>query len=402
MTNLEPPVQQPGHHQPGVADDESSIELKDIAGLSQGQIVRKRFFRHRGALVAMFVLAFIIVLAFTSVGPQFGSFKPGGWWPYTWNIAGGIENAGRPTISFFPFTFGNHPFGQDQVGRDIFAIVMRGTQQSLMIMVIVGAIATTIGTVVGAVSGFYRGFTDAVLMRFTDIIITIPVIVIGAVLGRRFGISGAPVLALILGLVLWTGLARLVRGEFLSLREREFVDAARVAGARDARIIFRHILPNAIGVIIVNSTLLMAAAILIETALSFLGYGVQAPDTSLGKIISENQAAFSTRPWLFWWPGLFIIAIALCINFIGDGLRDAFDPRQRRMPTEKALAKSKRVGPGGGKPDAVPAAGGDLDRAAAVVSSRGAGMQGSAGPGPLRGFDANKPDSDDRPKKGDR
>jgi peptide/nickel transport system permease protein len=231
-------------------------------------------------------------------------------------------------------------------------------------------------------------------MRFTDVIITIPVIVIGAVLGRRFGLAGAPVLAVILGLVLWTSLARLVRGEFLSLREREFVDAARVAGARDSRIIFRHILPNAIGVIIVNSTLLMASAILIETGLSFLGYGVQAPDTSLGKIISENQVAFATRPWLFWWPGVFIIAIALCINFIGDGLRDAFDPRQRRMPTDRALARAKRVGPKA-TPPAVPAAAGDIDRASVQVDSRGAGLQGG---GPVgRTFHADKPRDDDRP-----
>lgn len=341
MSSIPPPVEEPGHHEPGVTENENAIELKEVAGLSQGQIVRRRFFRHRGALVAMFALAFIILLAFTSVGPQFGSWKPGGWWQYTWNVAVDIENGGRPTLSLFPFSIGNHPFGQDEVGRDIFAVVMRGTQQSLMIMVITGLIATFIGTVVGAIAGYYRGWTDSVLMRFTDIIITIPVIVIGAVLGRRFGIQGAQVLAIILGLVLWTGLARLVRGEFLSLREREFVDAARVAGARDRRIIFRHILPNAIGVIIVNSTLLMASAILIETGLSFLGYGVQAPDTSLGKIISENQAAFATRPWLFWWPGVFIIAIALSINFIGDGLRDAFDPRQRRMPTDRALRRAK-------------------------------------------------------------
>ena len=339
MSNLSSPVDPKGD----VTDNENSIELKDIAGLSQGQIVRKRFFRHRGALVSMVVLAFIIVLAFTSVGVAFGNWKSGGWWQFTWNIAGDVENNGRPTLSLFPFAIGNHPFGQDQVGRDIFAVVMRGTQQSLMIMVIVGSIATMIGTVVGAISGYYRGWTDSVLMRFTDVVITIPVIVIGAVLGRRFGFAGAPVLAIILGLVLWTGLARLVRGEFLSLREREFVDAARVAGARDRRIIFRHILPNAVGVIIVNSTLLMAAAILIETGLSFLGYGVQAPDTSLGKIISENQAAFATRPWLFWWPGVFIISIALCINFIGDGLRDAFDPRQRRMPTDRALTRATFV-----------------------------------------------------------
>ena len=341
MSNI--PVQEPGHVQPGVTDSENAIALIEVAGLSQGQIVRRRFFRHKGALVALFVLAFVVLLAFTSVGVQIGDWKPGGWWPYTWNIAVAVENAGKPTLSLWPFTIGDHPFGQDQVGRDIFAVVMRGTQQSLTIMVTVGLIATFIGTVIGAVAGYYRGWTDAILMRFTDVIITIPVIVIGAVLGKKFGIAGALILAAILGLVLWTGLARLVRGEFLTLREREFVDAAKVAGARDSRIIFRHILPNAIGVIIVNATLLMAAAILIETALSYLGYGVHAPDTSLGKIISENQAAFSTRPWLFWWPGAFIITIALSINFVGDGLRDAFDPRQRRMPSERALARARRA-----------------------------------------------------------
>lgn len=325
-------------------DAQTDLSLIEVAGLSQGQIVRKRFLRHRGALVSMVLLAFIVLLSFTSVGTQVAGFRVGGWWQFGWDQTPPIIDGGRPSLSLFPFAIGDHPFGQDEVGRDIFALVMRGTQQSLMIMVIVGLISTVIGTVIGAVSGYYRGWRDSVLMRFTDIVLTIPVIVIGAVLGRRFGIMGAPVLALILGFVLWTAMARLVRGEFLSLREREFVDAARVAGASDARIIFRHILPNAVGVIIVNATLLMAAAILLETGLSFLGYGVQAPDTSLGKIISENQAAFATRPWLFWWPGVFIIAIALCINFIGDGLRDAFDPRQRKMPTERALAKAAASG----------------------------------------------------------
>jgi len=143
------------------------------------------------------------------------------------------------------------------------------------------------------------------------------------------------VLGLYLGLFSWTGLARLVRGEFLSLREREFVDAARVAGASNRRIIFKHILPNAVGIIIVSVTLSMSGAILLETGLSFLGFGVVAPDVSLGSLISTYQDSFATRPWLFWWPGLFIISIALCINFIGDGLRDAFDPRQRRRITRK-------------------------------------------------------------------
>lgn len=326
---------------------ENAIELKEIEGLSQAQIVRRRFFRHKGAMVSIVVLTFIVLLAFTSVGISVFGFKTPGWWMWTWTQIPDVIDRGRPSLSLIPewlggtgLRIGEHPFGQDEVGRDIFALTMRGTQQSLMILFVVGIVATVIGTTLGALSGYYRKWVDPVIMRFTDVVITIPLIVVGAVLGQTFGRMGAVVLALVIGLFTWTGLARLVRAEFLSLREREFVDAARVAGASDGRIMFRHILPNAIGVIIVNATLLMAAAILLEAALSFLGYGVQSPDTSLGKIISDNQAAFSTRPWLFWWPGLFIIAIALCINFIGDGLRDAFDPRQKRVPTDRALRKA--------------------------------------------------------------
>ncbi|HEX5771197.1 MAG TPA: ABC transporter permease, partial [Nocardioidaceae bacterium] len=132
----------------------------------------------------------------------------------------------------------------------------------------------------------------------------------------------------------------LVRGDFLSLREREFVDAARVAGASNFRIIRKHMLPNAMGVIIVNTTLLMSAAVLLETSLSYLGFGIRNPDVSLGTMISQYQSAFGTRPWLFWWPGLFIIIIALSINFIGDGLRDAFDPRQRRIPSARRMRRA--------------------------------------------------------------
>ncbi len=325
------------------AKAEITIEQKETEGLSQGQIVRRRFFRHRAALISMIVLAFIVILAFTSVGVDLWNIRIPGWWKYDWNQIPAKLNNGEPTLSLFPPAFGEHPFGQDEVGRDIFAVVMRGAQQSIMVMVIAGVVATVIGVVIGAIAGFYGKITDAVLMRFTDIIITIPLIVIGSVLGNTFGSLGAAVLGVVIGIFAWTTLARLVRGEFLSLREREFVDAARVSGARDRRIIFRHILPNAVGVIVVNATLLMAGAILLESALSFLGFGVQNPDTSLGKIISENQAAFATRPWLFWWPGVFIIVIALCVNFIGDGLRDAFDPRQKKMPSERAMARAGRA-----------------------------------------------------------
>ncbi|RAF54784.1 ABC transporter permease, partial [Burkholderia multivorans] len=134
------------------------------------------------------------------------------------------------------------------------------------------------------------------------------------ILGKLVSGTGGAMLGLVLGAILWTGLARLVRGDFLSLREREFVDSARVAGASDFRIMFKHMLPNAMGVIIVNTTLLMSQAIVLEASLSFLGFGISPPDISLGQLISEYQTSFATRPWLFWWPGLFIIVIALGVN----------------------------------------------------------------------------------------
>ena len=255
---------------------------------------------------------------------------------------------GCPTLDLAP-TFidgtgvglGRHPFGQDDIGHDYFAMVMRGAQRSLYVASVIGLLAGTIGITIGAISGYFRGWIDSTLMRFTDFIITIPTIIIGSVVGFHFGNLGVGFLAFYLGLFAWTGLSRLVRGEFLKLRELEFVDAARVAGASDRRIIFKHILPNAVGVIIVSITLLMSGAILLETALSFLGFGVVAPDVSLGSLISQYQDSFTIRPWLFWWPGLLIITIALCINFIGDGLRDAFDPRQRRRLTKKDKERAK-------------------------------------------------------------
>ncbi|MEY4499681.1 MAG: hypothetical protein RL319_669 [Actinomycetota bacterium] len=329
---------------------ENAIELKEVEGLSQGKIVLKRFLHHKAAIASMVALLAIILLAFTSVGIDVGSegakVKIPGWWKYDYAQINDVENGGLPTLDLLPsfidgtgVQIGNHPFGQDEIGHDGFARVMRGAQQSIMVMFVIGIVATSIGVVVGSIAGFYRRWVDAVLMRLTDLIITIPVVIVGAVIGRAVGNLGAFLLAVFLGLFSWTGLARLVRGEFLSLREREFVDAARVAGASNRRIIFKHILPNAIGVVIVNTTLLMSAAILLETGLSFIGFGVRLPDVSLGYLINENQTAFSTRPWLFWYPGLFIVGIALCVNFIGDGLRDAFDPRQKRAIT----AKDKRV-----------------------------------------------------------
>ena len=319
---------------------ENAIALHETEGLSQGQIIRKRFLRHKPAVASLIALVLITLFVFSASGIHLGTenhpITISGWWKYT------ITDI--PESNFCATSVGcpnaDHPFGQDPIGRDYFALVMRGAEQSIMVMLIVGLIGGVLGTVIGAISGYFRGWVDAVLMRFTDFIITIPSIIIGAVIGFRFGNLGVAALAIYLGLFSWTGLSRLVRGEFLSLREREFVDAARVAGASNMRIIFKHILPNAMGVIIVSVTLMLAGAILLETALSYIGFGVQAPDVSLGSLISEYQDSFTVSPWLFYWPGVLIISIALCVNFIGDGLRDAFDPRQRRRIKRSDLIKA--------------------------------------------------------------
>ena len=333
----------------GKADEsraENAIELKEVEGLSQGRIVIRRFFRHRGAMISLTVLVIVIILALSSEGLDLLGINVPGWWKWRWTTLANISNGGRPTLSIVPqwlggpgIRWGDHPFGQDSLGRDMFAEVMRGAQQSLMIVFVVGIVATFIGVVVGAVAGFFRGWVDSVLMRLTDVVLIIPLIVLTATLAHTYGASGSIVVAIVLALASWPQLARLVRGDVLGLREREFVDAARVAGASNSRIMFVHILPNAIGVIVVNTTLLMAATILTEAALGFLGFGVQPPDVSLGSIIFQYENAFDTRPWLFFWPAVFVIIIALTVNFIRDGLRDAFDPRQKRA-LNKAARKS--------------------------------------------------------------
>ena len=335
-----------------LAGGENAIANKEVEGLSQGQIVRRRFFHHRAAVIALVSFASIILFVMTSLDSKIGPIRIPGWWQWTVedipelryeDCPGGTT--GCPTISIDPtsdaFGLGTHPFGQDDIGRDYFALVMNGARRSLMIMFVIGAVSGFIGVVVGSISGFYGKRVDAVLMRLVDFIQTVPTIIIAAVIGKAAGKVGPLYLALFLGILGWTGLARLVRAQFLSLREMEFVDAARVAGASNLRITFKHILPNAVGQIIVVITLIMAGAILTETALSYLGFGVVAPDVSLGLLISQYESSFTTRPWLFWWPGFFIISIALCVNFIGDGLRDAFDPRQRRRITKKDREQAK-------------------------------------------------------------
>ncbi|MCC5946891.1 MAG: ABC transporter permease [Nitriliruptoraceae bacterium] len=321
-TNTEGPPVTRDHEPTQVADDGMEVIAR-----TQGQMVLRRFLRHRAAMLGLGTLLFIVVLAYTSIG--YGPF--GGWWDKSFLRTGTVLDGGRPTLFTEGFALGEHPFGQDNVGKDYFALVMRGTQQSLVVAFIIGIVTTLLGTLIGAAAGFFRGRTEAVLMRITDAMISVPTLIFAAIVAAVFGRTGIVFLGIALGVVTWTGLARLVRGEFMALREKEFVEAARAIGTSNWRIITKHILPNTVGVIIVTATLAIAAGILLETALSFLGLGIQPPDVSLGSLITEYQTAMVSRPWLFWWPGIFIVAIALSVNFIGDGLRDAFDPRQNRV-----------------------------------------------------------------------
>ncbi|MGH3972284.1 MAG: ABC transporter permease [Pseudonocardiaceae bacterium] len=282
-----------------------------IAERSQAQLVVRRFRQHRLAVASLAVLLALVALAFV-----------GGWlWKYS--VADITPDESQPPSW-------NHPFGTDAAGRDTFAQVLRGTQISIGISVLVAIFSTLIGTIWGAAAGYYRGTVDTVMMRIADLLLTLPLIAVAAVLGHNTGGSWWLIAVVISGLS-WAYVSRVVRGVVLSLREKEFIEAARALGASDARIIFRHLVPNALGSVIVSATILVAFAILAETALSYLGFGVRSPDTSLGLLVSQAQTAVQTRPWLFYFPGLFIILIALTINFIGDGLRDAFDPQQTRV-----------------------------------------------------------------------
>jgi len=231
-----------------------------------------------------------------------------------------------------PPTFdGWHLFGTDQLGRDYLSRVIYGIRTSLWVAVFVALLSTAFGTAVGALAGYYSGHVDNVLMRFTDLILTLPGLAVLLTASVFLG-SGDPLrIGVILAFLFWTSIARIVRGLFLSLREREFVEAAKAAGAGDLRIILRHMLPNCAGPIVVNTTLVVAAAILVEAALSFLGLGIQPPNAALGKLISDGQSEGFRLWWLVTFPGLVIVIIVLCINFVGDGLRDALDPTQRRI-----------------------------------------------------------------------
>jgi peptide/nickel transport system permease protein len=279
--------------------------------VSQGRLVLRKFLHHKLAMIS--AVALVVLVLVVMIMPLF--------WPHNY------EDSGFP--SFAPPS-PDFPLGTNQVGKDMVSQILRGTQFSLLIALTVSIVSTVVGVVLGAMAGYLRGFADSAISRFTDLFLIVPQIAAAAILVKVFSGSWY-VVALVLASFGWMQIARISRAEAMSLSQREFVEAARAAGAGTSRIIFRHLVPNMIGSITVNATLAVAQAVLAEAALSFIGLGVQLPDTSLGKVILDNYTQLTGRPWLFFGPFVVLVLISLSINFIGDGLRDAFDPRQRRM-----------------------------------------------------------------------
>jgi peptide/nickel transport system permease protein len=281
---------------------------------SQWSYARMRFFRHRLALIGLVGLIVI-----------FGAGVFANWVaPYS------FQEINLGNLQFLASPSRAHPFGTDSLGRDELSRVIWGIRTSMEVGVFVAVVSTIVGLVVGAIAGFYGGWLDNLLMRVTDLVLTLPLLAVLLTASALLGQGSQWRVSLILVFFFWTGIARVVRGIYLSLREKEYVEAAKACGAGDWRLMFRHVLPNTLGPIVVNATLAVGTAILVEAALSFLGFGIKPPTPSLGVLVNDAQ----TNPqawWLTVFPGLTIVLIVLCVNFVGDGLRDALDPTQRRV-----------------------------------------------------------------------
>lgn len=278
------------------------------------RVILRRFFKHRLAGAAVGVL-FILVLA--------AIFAPLS--PYSPTDQTPSNSFATPNAA--------HWFGTDELGRDLFSRILYGSRVSLTVGLISTFLSITMGVVVGALSGYFGGWIDSALMRITDAFLTFPTIFVLILLGAFLREQNVPwlknsvlVVIIIIAALSWMWPARLVRGLFLVLREREFVNATRALGGSHARIIFMHILPNCIGPILVSGTLQMASAIITESGLSYLGFGVQPPTPTWGSILATAQNQVFRAPWVGFFPGAMIFITVMTINYIGDGLRDAFDP----------------------------------------------------------------------------
>ncbi|MDH3397070.1 MAG: ABC transporter permease [Acidimicrobiia bacterium] len=303
------------------------VEISDTAGVPPGgfleaeglsaevltnrQLAWRRFRRHKAAMASLVIFGIIVLL--TLLAPVVA--------PVGFEEQFITRSLEPPSRDFW--------FGTDRLGRDVLTRVLYGGRVSILVGIGVALASAMIGTVVGAIAGFFGGRIDTILMRFTDAMLALPALIFLIVVGRILGTSVFNIV-LVLTLIFWMPLARIVRGQFLSLKEKEFVEAARALGAKSGRIIFRHILPNTIGPITVTVTLLVAGAILSEATLSFLGFGIQLPTPSWGNMIADARGQLTTSPWMLWFPGLALIITVICVNFLGDGLRDALDPTQRK------------------------------------------------------------------------
>ncbi len=311
MTELAAPQTQVS---PPPQPDEAPEHDFGVKARKQWRMVLSRFLRHRLAVISLLLVIAIYVVSYFPV--QIGGFD--------------YEEL---STNFSASPSGEHLFGTNEIGRDIFAQTMRGVQVSIHVSLVVAALATAIGALVGAIQGWFGGKVDGFMGRVVDLFLVIPALPVLLVLGARVRSSGGSsvyVIALFLALLLWPPLARVIRSEVLSLREREFIEAARALGANSVRIIGRHLIPNVMSSIIVYASLTVATAIIFEAALAFLGLGIQPPEISLGKLVDEGYQASNNRWWLFYLPGSVLIFLLLCVNFVGDGLRDAFDPGRRR------------------------------------------------------------------------
>ena len=285
-----------------------------------------RLRRHKLAITGMVVLALIVVAA------VFAKFLA----PFDPNY---IDPAwqGNPLPPCFQdaAACAHHPLGSDEVGRDILSRLLFGARISLQVGIFAVVMEVVIGTILGGLAGYYGGWVDWLIMRVTDVFLSIPLLPLLLVLTAIVAASsskaalGFGVIVLIIGALSWPPVARLVRASFLTLREREFTEAARAVGNSDARIIFRHLLPNAVAPIVVQATLDVANVIVLESTLSFLGFGIQPPTASWGNMLANAQANLQIAWWAAVFPGLCILVTVLAINYIGDGLRDALDPNMR-------------------------------------------------------------------------